>query len=549
MKFKKYTFLILVLNLVLSSKISYANEMDPRQNNNNIRLEEENPNENFYEDSADVKKEELTNYIETIKTSEDYLSASPDNKVLYDNAIEFNSRALETDNEKWIAFSYYNLEKDIETIKEIQDPNSPILANVNKDSSFYKNTEYKIAYLRLSKEEQDTLDNLKESMGNQKYLTIANLESSHKYSTPIFFSDWFYPFMKDADKDGTVGETEAERNAFAKDKDLYETYRNTKPEDRSNLREKLGKNENNKESQSPTNPPSITIVDTPSDEDKLNSDSKEKDDTKTTDDSSSKEKERYSSIFYMRSKTRKAYIELTDEQKAELDNMNTDGNEYLSIEDLEKSGRYKLPIIKDKDWLYPFMLDTNEDGFIDEDDRNKSSLNEKDKNNNRQKEGTKAEATDKNPTNTYNSVFYDNQKTRQAYINLTDEQRGLLDKINTDNKYPLTIEELLASNLFKLPIRESDWIYPFMVDENNNGIIGEDYNSNEVKENNQNTSQVAPSKVSTFKTNIKEDLPRSNPSEKIVANKNVKTGVSRLNLPIALIAISSCVLVFIKRYK
>ncbi len=354
--------------------------------------------------------------------------------------------------------------------------------------------------------------------------------------------------MKDADKDGTVGETEIERNAFAKDKDLYETYRNTKPEERSKLKEKSNKSENNKEAESPTTFVNTTTVETSKDEDNIDSDSKDKT-SREEDDSDNINK--YTSIFYLRDKTRSAYINLTDEQREELDNMNTDKDEYLSIEELEGSGIYKLPITKDKDWLYPFMLDRNEDGVIDENDKNKSSLPDKDSSNNKKQEENTTETIEEyKPIKTYNSVFYDNQKTHSAYINLTDDQRELLDKINTDNKYPLTIEELLASDLFKLPITDSDWIYPFMIDKNNNGIIGENYNVDNSKENTQSISKAPEtSTISNSKTHAKENTPISKPSTKVVANKNVKTGVSRLNFPIALLAISSFALVFIKRYK
>lgn len=79
-------------------------------------------------------------------------------------------------------------------------------------------------------------------------------------------------------------------------------------------------------------------------------------------------------------------------------------------------------------------------------------------------------------TNYSNSAFYRSKKTRDAYLSLTSEQREELDRMNTDNKVPLTIEEVLATGKYKLPIREGvDWLYPFMLDKNKNGEVGENY--------------------------------------------------------------------------
>ena len=74
------------------------------------------------------------------------------------------------------------------------------------------------------------------------------------------------------------------------------------------------------------------------------------------------------------------------------------------------------------------------------------------------------------------SPFYYANKTRQAYINLTDSQRADLDRINTDNNKVLTIEEVLNSGNFTLPIKKGvDWVYPFMIDRNKDGQVGENY--------------------------------------------------------------------------
>lgn len=75
-----------------------------------------------------------------------------------------------------------------------------------------------------------------------------------------------------------------------------------------------------------------------------------------------------------------------------------------------------------------------------------------------------------------NSAFYRSSKTRSYYLALTDSQRAELDSMNTDNKAPLKIDELLATHRYSLPIvRGRDWLYPFMLDRNKDGQVGENY--------------------------------------------------------------------------
>ena len=75
-----------------------------------------------------------------------------------------------------------------------------------------------------------------------------------------------------------------------------------------------------------------------------------------------------------------------------------------------------------------------------------------------------------------NSAFYRSSKTRSFYLALTDSQRAELDMMNTDNKYPLTIEEVLNSGKYSIPIvKGRDWLYPFMIDRNKDGQVGENY--------------------------------------------------------------------------
>lgn len=50
------------------------------------------------------------------------------------------------------------------------------------------------------------------------------------------------------------------------------------------------------------------------------------------------------SIFYIKGKTRQAYINLTDQQRAELERIDTNGNGVITIAEVLASGRYNLPI-------------------------------------------------------------------------------------------------------------------------------------------------------------------------------------------------------------
>lgn len=99
-----------------------------------------------------------------------------------------------------------------------------------------------------------------------------------------------------------------------------------------------------------------------------------------------------------------------------------------------------------------------------------------------------------------NSAFYRSSKTRDAYLALTDNQRAELDSMNTDKRTPLTIDELLATNRYSLPIvRGRDWLYPFMLDRNKNGEVGENYfkgnNSGSSSENTGEVEEYVPGEV------------------------------------------------------
>lgn len=73
-----------------------------------------------------------------------------------------------------------------------------------------------------------------------------------------------------------------------------------------------------------------------------------------------------------------------------------------------------------------------------------------------------------------NSGFYRSRRTRQAYMNLTADQRREIDAINTNNNTQITIKEVKAHGKYKLPIvKGQNYLYAFMDDRNNNGMVGE----------------------------------------------------------------------------
>lgn len=111
-----------------------------------------------------------------------------------------------------------------------------------------------------------------------------------------------------------------------------------------------------------------------------------------------------------------------------------------------------------------------------------------------------------------NSAFYRSSKTRSYYLALTDSQRAELDSMNTDKRTPLTIDELLATNRYSLPIvRGRDWLYPFMLDRNKNGEVGENYfkgnNSGSSSENTGEVEEYVPGEVEENIPEVEENIP------------------------------------------
>ena len=147
------------------------------------------------------------------------------------------------------------------------------------------------------------------------------------------------------------------------------------------------------------------------------------------------------SAFYRSSKTRSAYLGLTESQRVELDSMNTDGKWPLTIEEVLDTGRYSLPIVKGRDWLYPFMLDRNKDGQVGE--------NYFKGNNNGSSRKTTEEVEEAIPSETEKGNVTENEiKEDRAKIKADLEESVVNAKIQIDacenimENYPKTIEKV-----------------------------------------------------------------------------------------------------------
>lgn len=106
-----------------------------------------------------------------------------------------------------------------------------------------------------------------------------------------------------------------------------------------------------------------------------------------------------------------------------------------------------------------------------------------------------------------NSAFYRSSRTRSYYLALTDSQRAELDSMNIDNKAPLKIDELLATNRYSIPIvKGRDWLYPFMLDRNKDGQVGENYfKGNNSGSSSKNTGEVEEYVPGEVEENIPEE--------------------------------------------
>lgn len=379
MKANKYFFLMLVLSVMLVNKTSYASKEKPSSVIINS-INEDNDQMHSTDDSLDnnlKERENLENYIDEIKNSKDYIDSSEEIKLLYDNVIDFNSRALDKNDLDWISYSNTNIKKDIEIIEKLANEDYLDKENINQNSTFFNNPSYKIAYLKLDDEKREVLDSYKKDGDDKKALSISALSDSDEMHALVLYSDWIYPFMDDEDSDGLIAESKILIDALDEDQGLIETFKNTKFEERGELiKDIINKHDddaneldinNNLENTYETN----TIDEDQNDDGSLiedlndsvydqDSDTSQSHDSEELD-SDKISKYKYQSMFYIKNRTQKYYEDLSDEQRDELDSMNTDNDGVLSIEELEASPYYTLPITNGIDWLYPFMYDKNEE--------------------------------------------------------------------------------------------------------------------------------------------------------------------------------------------
>lgn len=489
MKANKNIILILSLTLALSNNLSYASEEYTKQINPAI---EENNADSATDKLADEivkEKEKLINFIEDFKKSTNYLDCSDQIRILYDNSIVFNSRALDQDNYEWLIFSNKNLKEDIEIIESLSNSDFQNKENINVESIYFNNPLFKIAYLKLDKSKQDFLDELSKENNEIDLLKISDFTNTENENLLIFFSDWLYPFMYDEDNDGVIASSQVLLDSIKDDEILFETYRNTSYDERNklydnqiNINDDIDKsnlnlinlltanyqnkqvndeelaNNNDKLTETFHMPETVVLGEeesekiSDSESSKVSSENIEKtndfkdseyeydENNLVTEDTIKSD----NSIFSTHEKTKEAYAKLTDAQKQKLNEMNTDGKYPLTIDEVKKSGEFEIPVKSDV-WIYPFMIDRNNS---EEDILVNTNISD-------------------------GSIFSTHPKTSEAYAKLTDEQKQILNEMNTDGKYPLTIAEVKDSGLFQIPVKNTQWIYPFMIDRNNSGEVGE----------------------------------------------------------------------------
>lgn len=410
MKANKNIILMLSLTLALSNNLSYASEEYTKQINPAI---EENNADSATDNLADEiveEKEKLINFIEDFKKSTNYLDCSDQIRILYDNSIIFNSRALDQDNYEWLIFSNKNLKEDIEIIESLSNSDYQNKENINVESIYFNNPLFKIAYLKLDKSEQDFLDELSKENNEIDLLKISDFTKTENDILLIFFSDWLYPFIDDEDKDGIIASSQALLDSIKEDEILFENYRNTSYDKRN---KQYDKQININDDIDKSNLNLINLLTANYQNKQLNDEELANNNDKLTETSHMPET-----------------VVLGEDGP---ENISDSESSKVTSENIEKTNDFK-----DSDAEY------NENVLIDA-----------------------------NEIQSNKSIFATNKKTKEAYAKLTDEQKKILNEMNADGKYPLTIAEVKQSGLFKIPVNSDKWIYPFMIDRNNSGEVGE----------------------------------------------------------------------------
>ena len=150
--------------------------------------------------------------------------------------------------------------------------------------------------------------------------------------------------------------------------------------------------------------------------------------------------------FYKSSRTRQAYINLTNDQRKELDSMNTNNNGWLTIKEVKNYGKYSLPIVKGQNYLYPFMDDRNNNGMVGENESQSSSQS----NNSIDLGEDLPEENEKNPANKDDLVNQIPKVLEGAEGNtLSVEKLKKLEKSIKDDKETIGGAEILMHNMPK----------------------------------------------------------------------------------------------------
>ena len=131
-----------------------------------------------------------------------------------------------------------------------------------------------------------------------------------------------------------------------------------------------------------------------------------------------------------------------------------------------------------------------------------------------------------------NSGFYRSSRTRQAYINLSNEQRLELDAMNKNNNGWLTLKEVKDYGNHSLPVvKGQSYLYPFMDDRNNNGMVGENEtetpeSSSSTENNDQENNQEAPEEVTDEEIENLEGVEEENLEEDLNSNQETEENPS-----------------------
>lgn len=154
--------------------------------------------------------------------------------------------------------------------------------------------------------------------------------------------------------------------------------------------------------------------------------------------------------FYKSSRTRQAYINLTNDQRKELDSMNTNNNGWLTIKEVKNYGKYSLPIVKGQNYLYPFMDDRNNNGMVGENESQSSSQSNDSQNKSIDLGEDLQEENEKNPANKDDLVNQIPEVLEGAEGNtLSVEKLKKLEKSIKDAKETIGGAEILMHNMPK----------------------------------------------------------------------------------------------------